>query len=136
MLRALALLAILLAGLAAAPAAHSQIGPRVPAPLTEPPPPPPTLQNPNDDRGLSTLQKLLIFGAAVLVLGTIAFAIVRDARRAAPVDERPHRGGAHAGDGGGKAGTARSARERERQRRAKRAKLKAAKRQRRRNRPH
>ncbi|MGH2944159.1 MAG: hypothetical protein ACRDLN_15445, partial [Solirubrobacteraceae bacterium] len=100
-----------------------------PSPLTGPPPPPPPAPQKFDEGGLSTLQKVLIFGSAALVLAAIAFVIVRDARRSAPVDERPR----SAADGAG--GTARTARERERQQRAKRAKAKAARQQRKRNRP-
>ena len=127
------LLAILLLGLAAAPLAQAQIGPNVPQPLTEEPPPPPAPQK-FDEGGMSTLQKVLIFGSAALVLAAIAFVIVRDARRAAPVDERPH-GGGSSGASGGAGSAAKSARERERQQRAKRAKAKAARQQRKRNRP-
>lgn len=115
--------------------AQAQIGPNVPSPLVEPPPPPPPPpSNAFDDQGMSTLQKVLIFGSAVLVLGAIAFVIVRDARRAAPPDERPHSSGSGNAKGGA-SGTARSARERERQQRAKRAKAKHARQQRRHNRP-
>lgn len=125
---------ILVLGLAPAAVAQAQIGPNVPSPLTEPPPPPPAPNAFDDDGGMSTLQKVLIFGAAALVLGVIAFVIVRDARRAAPTDERPR--GTAAAAGKGTAGAAKAARERERQQRAKRAKTKAARQQRKRNRPH
>jgi len=131
--RLAAVLVILVVGFAPAAVAQAQLGPDVPAPLTEPPPPPPA-PNEFDEGGLSTLQKVLIFGAAALVLGVIAFVIVRDARRAAPPDERPRAAGAAAGKG--TAGAAKAARERERQQQAKRAKAKAARQQRKRNRPH
>lgn len=128
------MLVVLLVGLAPVSLAQAQIGPDVPEPLTEPPPPPPPAPSGFEDDGLSTLQVLMIFGAAVLVLGTIATVILRDSRRAASRDERPR------GSGSGRAtatgGTARSATERKRQERAKRAKAKAARRQRKRNRPN
>ena len=126
------MLVILLVGLMPLSAAQAQIGPNVPAPLTEDPAPPPPAPDDFDDGGLSTLQTLLIFGAAALVLGTIAFVIVRDARRAAPPDERPRATAASTGEGA--VGSAKSARERERQQRARRAKAKAARNQRKRNR--
>jgi hypothetical protein len=136
--RLAAVLAILLLSLAAAPLARAQIGPNVPEPLTQDPPPPPAAPQKFDDGGFSTLQQVLIFGSAALVLGVIAFVIVRDARRAAPVDERA--GGSRSGSGSGSArdagkGSAKSARERERAQRAKRQKAKAARQQRRHNRP-
>lgn len=134
MARLAAVLAILVVALAPLPAAHAQIGPNVPAPLTEDPAPPPPPPNEFDDGGLSTLQKVLIFGTAALVLGVIAFVIVRDAHRAAPVDERPR--GKPSVDGHGAGGAGKAARERERQQRAKRQKAKAARQQRKRNRPH
>ena len=132
------LVVMLLAGAVPASLAQAQIGPNVPEPLTEPPPPAPPAPNAfEDDGGLSTLQKVLIFGAAALVLGGIATVIVRDARKAAPPDERPR--GARGSGAGGKAGagaaTAKSTAERKRQQRAKRAKAKHARQQRKRNRP-
>lgn len=127
------LVVMLLAGAVPASLAQAQLGPNVPEPLTEPPPPAPPAPNAfEDDGGLSTLQKVLIFGAAALVLGAIATVIVRDARKAAPPDERPRGAGGKAGAG---AATAKSTAERKRQQRAKRAKAKHARRQRRRNRP-
>ena len=129
--RLAAALVILAVGLAPATVAHAQIGPNVPAPLTEPPPPPAPPPNNFDDEGITMRQKVLIFGVAALVLGVIAFVIVRDARRVAPTDERPRTATA-----GGQKGTAKAAREREREQKAKRAKAKAARQQRKRNRPH
>jgi uncharacterized protein HemX len=129
--RLAAALVILVVVLAPATVAQAQIGPNVPAPLTEPPPPPPAPNNFDDDGGISLRQKVLIFGVAALVLGVIAFVIVRDARRAAPTDERPR-----AAAEGTQKGTAKATREREREQRAKRAKAKAARQQRKRNRPH
>jgi uncharacterized protein HemX len=131
--RLAALLVILSLGLLSPSVAVAQIGPNVPAPLIEDPPPPPQPPSNFDEGGLGTLQKLLIFGAAALVLGVIAFVIVRDARRAAPVDERPRNAASGATEGA--TGSAKAARERERQQRAKRAKAKAARQQRKRNRP-
>lgn len=82
MQRRAAVLAIVLVCLGPVSLAQAQLGPNVPAPLTEdPPPPPPPPPNEFDDGGISTLQKVLIFGAAALVLATIAVVIVRDARR-------------------------------------------------------
>ena len=131
--RLVALLVILVVGLVPAAVARAQIGPNVPEPLTEPPPPPPPAPTKFDEGGLSTLQKVLIFGAAALVLGGIAYVIVRDARRAAPTDERSH----GSGSGGSKAaaGKAKSATERKREQRAKRSKAKQVRNQRKRNRP-
>lgn len=120
---AIVLVALLLS-LAPCPIAAAQLGPTAPSPLTENEPPPPANTNADDDGGLSTLQLVLIFGSAMAVLAAIAWIILRDAHRAAPVQERPH------------APTDRlSARERERQQHQRRDKAKAARRQRKRNRP-
>jgi hypothetical protein len=120
-------LAALVLPLAAAPIAGAQLGPNAPAPLTQNPPPPPAPANSNatDDGGLSTLQLVLIFGSAMLVLAAIAWVILRDAHRAAPVPERSH----------DPAEQKLSARERERRQRQRRDKAKAARQQRKRNRP-
>ncbi len=145
-------LAVLVLSLAPAGLAHAQLGgPNVPTPLQEPPPAPPPIENDLEDEGLSSLQQLMIFAAALLVLGIIAFVILRDAKRAAPADNRRAK---HAG-GGGDTGSATKkakgapgmpatavdtsasalrARERQRAKRAK-AKAKAARNQRKRNRP-
>jgi hypothetical protein len=119
-------LAALVLSLTAAPVAGAQLGPSAPAPLTQNPPPPPAPANTNatDDGGLSTLQLVLIFGSAMAVLAAIAWVILRDAHRAAPVPVRSQ----------DKAGQKLSARERERQQRQRRDKAKAARRQRKRNR--
>ena len=120
-------LAALLLSLAPAPLAAAQGGPSVPAPLTQdqsPPPPQPVNSNAADDGGLSTLQLVLIFGSAMAILGAIAWLILRDAHRAAPVQERPR----------ATAQKKLSPRERERQQRQRRDKAKAARRQRKRNR--
>jgi hypothetical protein len=124
---AIALIALLLS-LAAVPIAVAQVGPNAPSPLTQsepPPPPPPANTNAADDGGLSTLQLVLIFGSAMGILALIAWVILRDAHRAAPVQERPHT----------PADKKVSARERERQQRQRRDKTKAARQQRKRNRP-
>jgi hypothetical protein len=122
------LVAVLLS-LVAAPLAVAQVGPNVPAPLRQdqppPPPPPPANSNASDNGGLSTLQLVLIFGSAMAVLAGIAWIILRDAHRAAPVQERSQ----------APAEKKLSARERERQQRQRRDKAKAARRQRKRNRP-
>jgi hypothetical protein len=133
--RLAAVLVILSLGLLPVSVATAQIGPNVPAPLIEDPPPPPPAPNSFDDnQGLSTFQKVLIFGTAALVLAGIGFFITRDARRAAPVDD--HKRERTSGGEQGAGGSAKAARERERQQRAKRAKAKAARQQRKRNRPH
>ena len=152
MSRILAALVIVALSFAPAGLAQAQIGgPNVPTPLTEPPPPPPTIDNELEDEGLSGLQQAMIFAAAALVLALIGYAIMRDAKKAAPADDRRAR---HAGGGGdtGKAtkkvkgapgmpaaavdtsASAMRARERQRAKRAK-AKAKAARDQRKRNRP-
>jgi hypothetical protein len=153
MSRILAVL-VILALVAVAPAglAQAQIGgPNVPPPLTEPPPPPPTIDNDLEDEGLSGLQQAMIFAAAALVLALIGYAILRDARKAAPADNRRARQAGGGGDTGkttkkakGAPGmpatavdtsaSALRARERQRAKRAK-AKAKAARDQRKRNRP-
>jgi hypothetical protein len=127
--RRLALVLVtLLLSLVAAPVAGAQLGPNAPAPLTQnaPPPPAPVNTNAADDGGLSTLQLVLIFGSAMAVLAAIAWIILRDAHRAAPVPERSH---------GPAEQKKLSARERERQQRQRRDKAKAARQQRKRNRP-
>jgi hypothetical protein len=103
----IALLAAILAlCLVPAGVAQAQFGsPQAPQQLTKPPPPPPPKVEKFDDGGLSTLQIVLIFGGAAFVLALIAWVIVRDARRAAPVDGKPRRDGsspakARAGGGG------------------------------------
>ena len=121
--------------------AQAQFGaPNAPDGLTEPPPPPPQDADRFDDGGLSTLQIVLIFGGAALVLALIAFVIVRDARRAAPVDERARRDGSNPSHAkaGGPAHNSSMAEIRARERaQAKRAKSKAknVRQQRKKNRP-
>ncbi|HEX8158845.1 MAG TPA: hypothetical protein VF526_15780 [Solirubrobacteraceae bacterium] len=106
--------------------AAAQLGPRAPAPLTQQEPPPPPEAPKVDEGGLSTLQKILIFGSAGAVLVLIGWLIVRDAHKAAPVQERGLRTPEQ---------KRMSSRERERHQRQRRAKDKAAKRQRKKNRP-
>ena len=128
-MRSLAIvLATVLLSLAPASIAAAQIGPNVPAPLTgETTTAAPTIVNPDatDDGGLSTLQLALIFGSAMAVLAGIAWIILRDAHRAAPVAKHvaapTDRKLTHA--------------ERERQERRRRDKAKAARQQRKKNRP-
>ncbi|HTN24889.1 MAG TPA: hypothetical protein VL120_12930 [Solirubrobacteraceae bacterium] len=121
-------LATLFLSLAPVSIATAQIGPQVPAPLTgETTTAAPKIVNPNatDNGGLSTLQLVLIFGSAMAVLAGIAWIILRDAHRAAPVAKHvaapADRKLTHA--------------ERERQERKRREKAKAAKQQRKKNRP-
>lgn len=129
-LTVLAALAALLFTGVTAPAAAQQDAPFGPgdSPLTpapEPPAPAPAepLQ-PDDGGGLEGWQAGLLLGAAVILLGGIAFAIVRDARQAAPVDR----------DEGPAADEERAERERRRKRSSARRKGKAARAARRRNR--
>lgn len=126
---AIVLVAVLLS-LAPCSIAAAQIGPALPPGLTggaQTTTAPPTVVNPDagDSGGLSTRQLVLIFGSAMAVLAGIAWIILRDAHRAAPVEEHPKT----------PAGKKLSARERERQQRQKRDKAKAARQQRKRNRP-
>ena len=142
MYRLLAVITMLALGIAPASVAHAQLNPQIPPELVQPPPPPPAPAEKFDDGGLSTLQVVLIFGSATLVLGGVGYVIVRDARRRAPVAERPRAQG-KSGTGGGPATakavaaeptSAARARERERAKRAK-AKAKSVRQQRKRNRP-
>ena len=151
--RTLVVLAVLALSFTPAALAQAQIGgPNVPTPLTEPPPPPPTIDNELEDEGLSGLQQAMIFAGAALVLALIGYAILRDAKRVAPVNEKPKGKRApdppsgnvprHKAKGAPAAAAAKTdtsasavrARERERAKRAK-AKAKAARDQRKRNRP-
>lgn len=127
MRRAAIVLAVLLLSLAPCAVATAQLGPSAPSPLTQDdrPPPPPVNADASDDGGLSTLQLVLIFGSAMAILALIAWVILRDAHRAAPVQDRALPAG----------GRKLSARERERQQRQRRDRAKAARRQRKRNRP-
>jgi hypothetical protein len=107
--------------------AGAQLGPQVPAPLTQDnAPPPPEAPTPKDEGGMSTRQKILIFGSAAVILALIGWLIVRDAHKAAPAEEHAPRTPDE---------KRMSTRERERHQRQKRTKAKAAKRQRKKNRP-
>ncbi len=120
-----ALLAVsVLVGLS--PAAGAQSNPFGPLPPTpqEPPPAPAPVTRDDDGDGLAKWQQVLILVAAVAVLGGIAWAIVRDAHRAAPVDAKPRPTDERPP----------SARERERRQQRARERAKAARRQRKRNR--
>jgi len=129
------MLAALALGLAIPTLATAQLGPtNVPAPLTQ------TDDSDQlaveEDTGLTTLQLVLIFGAAIGVIALIGYVIMRDARHSAPAAARASAKAAAAA--GGDAGPKRknmSARERERERARKRSKSKAARNQRKRNRP-
>jgi len=156
--RIVVVFAILALSFAPAGLAHAQLGgPNVPTPLQEPPPPPPVDNDPGDE-GLSTVQQLLIFVGAGLVVAVIGFVIVRDARKAAPPDPRPGKSAKSGGAAGGSSPTAKArakakggapatvaatdnsasvarARERQQAKRAK-TKAKAVREQRKRNRPH
>jgi hypothetical protein len=151
--RIVVVLVILALSLVPAGLAQAQFGtPNAPSPLTQPPPPPPVDRDTGDD-GLSTLQQILIFGSAALVLALIAYVIVRDARKSAPVDKnkakikgaKPSGGGTSASRPAGSvraavapvadsSASAERARERQRAKRAK-AKAKQVRQQRKHNRP-
>ncbi len=129
MRRLATLFATVLLSLAPCAVASAQIGPQVPSPLTgdNTTTAAPTVVNPdaNKNSGLSTLQLVLIFGSAMAVLAGIAWIILRDAHRAAPVKV----------DAATPVSQKASAAERERQERKRRQKAKAARRQRKKNRP-
>jgi hypothetical protein len=107
--------------------ATAQLGPSAPAPLTQPDPPPPPEAPKADEGGLSTMQKILIFGSAAAILALIGWLIVRDAHKAAPVQTRAPSSTPE---------KRMSTRERERHQRQRRAKGKAARQQRKKNRQH
>jgi hypothetical protein len=131
--RLAALLAALALGLAVPAPALAQFGPtNVPAPLTQTDDSDDEVA-PEEDTGLTTLQLVLIFGAAIGVIGLIGYVIMRDARHAAPAAARASAKAAAAA--GGSAPKSKSAREREREKARKRNKAKAARNQRKRNRP-
>lgn len=132
MLRPTGIAAALLLSLAllATPAAAQQGDPFTPpgdSPLTQTPQQPaPVPPQPfeEDEGGLEGWQVGLLLGATVLVLGAIATSIVRDARRAAPVDR----------DAAPRPAEARAERDRARKRSSSRRKGKAVRAARRRNR--
>jgi hypothetical protein len=80
---------VLLVGPAAALGQGSPFTPLPPAaPQTTQAPVQPTNPQPLQDKGLAGWQKILIFAGAAIVLGGIGYAIVSDARRRAPVQDR------------------------------------------------
>jgi hypothetical protein len=85
-IRLVTLAALLVAlALPAAGVAQDPFGPIPQAPPQEQPDPAPA---PQEDEGLSRMQELLIGAAGVVLLFGIGWAIVRDAKHAAPVDKR------------------------------------------------
>jgi hypothetical protein len=72
------------AGPGVAAAQQDPFGPVPQAPPNEPPPAPAPTEDQED--GLSRTQELLIGAAGIVLLVGIGWAIVRDARRSAPVD--------------------------------------------------
>ena len=127
-----AVAALLLTGVAAPAGAQQDApfgpgdSPLTPAPEQPAPAPAPAPVQPLDpeDDGLAGWQVGLLLGATVVLLGGIAFSIIRDARRSAPVEpgegSRPHE--------------ERAERERRRKRSSARRKGKASRAARRRNR--
>jgi hypothetical protein len=89
--RRVMLLLCLLVALAPATAVaqDSPFTPLPPAQTVQPEPdtPPVTSTNSSDDGGLKGWQEILIFGAGGILLAGIAWAIVSDARSAAPTEE-------------------------------------------------
>ena len=83
----LLVLAALLLLPAGAAAQDNPFGPIPQAPPEQPAPAQPELEA-DADEGLSDLQQLLIGLAAVALLGGISYAILRDARQAAPSGDR------------------------------------------------
>ena len=133
MKRLAVLLAALALGLAIPALATAQFGPtNVPAPLIQTEPDDEVAAE--EDTGMTTLQLVLIFGAAIGVIGLIGYFIMRDARHAAPAAQRAS--AKEAAAAGGPVPSGKSARERERERARKRSKAKAARNQRKKNRPH
>jgi hypothetical protein len=127
------MLAALALGLAIPALATAQLGPtNIPAPLTQTDPADDEVA-PEKDTGLTTLQLVLIFGAAIGVIGLLGYLIRRDARQAAPAAARAS--AKEAAAAGVSVGSGKSARERERERARKRNKAKAARNQRKKNRP-
>jgi hypothetical protein len=119
----------LLAALAllAAPAVATAQSPFAPLPQAAPPEAPTVVvSNNGSGDGLQTWQELLIFGAGLILLVGIGWAIAADARTKAPVTDREM---AHPGMGGATK-TNRSAKQKERAR----AKAKLGRQQRKRNR--
>jgi hypothetical protein len=88
LVRVLTLLALLtaLAAAAGVSVASAQQDPFGPVPQAPPQQPPPPAPESDEDEGLNRRQELLIGGAGLVLLFGIGWAIVRDARTAAPVD--------------------------------------------------
>lgn len=126
----LPLLAVLVASLAFVPGAFAQgSGPLLtpPTPEVDTAPPP---DDDLDDDGLG-IAGLFLFGGGLLLLGGITYVIMRDARRSAPADSRPH---LRSDEQEAVPGGAPRAKQRKRDRDRRRAKGKRAKQQRKRNR--
>ena len=86
-LLALTMLCLLLTGGLMTATAVAQQDPFGPIPQAPPEAPPPvTVQQEEQDDGLNRTQELLIGAAGIVLLFGIGWAIVRDARSAAPVD--------------------------------------------------
>lgn len=111
----------------------AQFGPNAPAPLLQEDPDAVPLE---EDRGLSTLQLVLIFGGAAAAIGLIAWGIVRNARSAAPA-KRPGSSSRPASDPqtSPRSAAAKAAREREREKARKLSRATVARNQRSTNRP-
>ena len=124
--RLVALLAVL--ALAAPAAASAQQAPTLGAPTQTQAAPTVATTASSTGGGLKTWQELLIFGAGVVLLGGIAWAIVSDARSRAPVVDRRRPAEA---DG---AGSALPPEERRRRKQRARQKARAARAARKRNR--
>jgi hypothetical protein len=82
--------AALLLALAVAVPAAAQDNPLGPLPTPAPEPPETVVVAPDNDGGdgLNSWQQALIFGGGLILLGGIAYAIVSDARRRAPVTDK------------------------------------------------
>ena len=82
--------AALLLSLALAVPAVAQDNPLGPLPTPAPAPPETVVvaPDPNGGDGLDGWQQALIFGGGLVLLGGIAYAIISDARRRAPVSEK------------------------------------------------
>jgi len=122
------LLAVLTLALPAA--AGAQSSPSLGAPEQTDTAPVVTTSGTTTNDGLERWQELLIFAAGIVLLGGIAWAILGDARRRAPVQDRRVRDLEAAAAGGGKV----SPHERRRRKERNRAKARAARAARKRNR--
>lgn len=81
------LAALPLALLALAAPASAQLPNQLPTPAPTPPETVVVAPDTSPGDGLSDFQQLLIFGGGLILLGGIAYAIVSDARRRAPVSD-------------------------------------------------